>query len=99
MKTFDQVWDETEGKTRTQNEIICKTIILELEKECNIHFPIEEANITYSGFLPVFLFDSHYIEYREKLLEIMEKYPIEFYWYDSSKWNSTIIRKNGRKRI
>jgi len=78
MKTFDQVWDETEGKTRIHKELMCKTIILELERECDVHFPINEVSENYGGFLQVLLFNSYYMQYREKLLDIMEKYSVNW---------------------
>lgn len=78
MKTFEQVWDETEGKARIENEAMCKTIILELEQTCHIHFPVKEMNVTYGVFLQAILFNSYYMEYREKLLEIMKRYSINW---------------------
>lgn len=74
MKTYNQVMEETEGKTRIENEIISESIILEIERLYNTYFPVKEFNVTYGIMLQTVLFDPYYADYRSKLIELLEKY-------------------------
>ena len=74
MKTYNQVLEETEVETRIENEMICKSIILEIERIYNTYFPVKEYNITYGIMLQTILFDPYYENYLSKTLEMLEEY-------------------------
>lgn len=74
MKTFEEVLNETERKAKIQNEVMCKKIIRELEQNYKVHFPVSEYKITYSVFLQIILFTPDYMQYRDTLIELLEKY-------------------------
>lgn len=74
MKTFEEICNETEEQSKINNELICKKIITELEKIYHIKFPVFQYNITYSIFLQILLFSPDYMEYRDTLLGLLEKY-------------------------
>lgn len=74
MKTFEEVLNETERKAKNQNEVMCKKIIRELEQTYKVHFPVSEYKITYSVFLQIILFTPDYMQYRDTLIELLEKY-------------------------
>ena len=44
MEAYNQIIEKTEGKTRIENEIISKNIILEIERLYNTYFPVKEFN-------------------------------------------------------
>lgn len=76
MKTYDEIMNETERKTVREHEAISMRIIKELESYYKIDFHVYENNITYSVLIHAMLFDPSFIEYRPKLLEILEKYNV-----------------------
>jgi len=74
MKTYDQIMEELERKTIRDTELICKNIVLEIEKTCKIHFPVEESKITYGVLLQAILLDYSFITYRPMALKLIQKY-------------------------
>lgn len=77
MKTYNQVLEETEGKTRIENEMICKSIILEIERLYNTYFPVKEFNVTYGIMLQTILFDPYYANYRSTVLQMLDEYKVD----------------------
>lgn len=76
MKTYNEMMEETERKTKNSNEVISSQIIMELERIYHIHFPVKENHLTYGMLIQMLLFDSTYQVYRFKLLDLLEKYNV-----------------------
>lgn len=71
---YEQIMNETERKSKIQNELVSKDIINELELCFGIHFPAEQYKITYASLIQTIILDPKYEEYRPILLSLMKNY-------------------------
>lgn len=73
-KSYEQIMEETERKSRRETELVSKEIIQELELCVGIHFPVEQYRITYASCIQAILLDPKYEEYRYILLCLMQNH-------------------------
>jgi hypothetical protein len=79
MITLQDVWNQTEGKSRIETEIKCQEIIKEIEKIYNIHFNLETDNqtkISYLNAINMILLYPGYTKYRKALINLLNNYHI-----------------------
>lgn len=75
-KSLERVFKETELKTQELNNEIAQKVIEELEMIYGTKFALPGSKLTYPMIIQTLLFIPEYVKFREKLIELLEKYNV-----------------------